>query len=437
MKFNISKFLLKFPSSKKPASFSTKGYKKKTINEILKSQSLGIYIHIPFCKKLCDYCGFNRYLYKQSLFQQYLKSLNKEIKMYSEKPKLKDSIITRIYVGGGTPSLLSKEQIKEIFHNLKDSFIIDEKPQIGMEGTFETTNYDKLKAFYSCGGERLSFGVQSFHERLLKLIGRDQNLERIPEVIEVAHEIGFRNINIDLIYGLPTQIMEEWEEDLNHAIALGIEQISIYPLMLLPNAKLSQKVNEGIIDLPNKERDTMYNRAVEILTKAGYNYNELYAFHKSPKRFDVYCTFEQNDEYIGLGAGAHSIAFGHRYYNTYSPAEYIREINRERFPIVAAREFSEREKITMWFMYELGVWHKLDLNEFKLRYGVDFKKNFGRMIMFFKLFKLITENNGYLSTTKRGKLFFNNHFEKIITQCAIPNPPYYTISEREKSNYKL
>ncbi|MEW6687410.1 MAG: hypothetical protein AB1393_14595, partial [Candidatus Edwardsbacteria bacterium] len=123
-----------------------------------------------------------------------------------------------------------------------------------------------------------------------------------------------------------------------------------------------------------------------------------------------------------------------RWYNTYSPEEYIREVNAGKFPIVVGREFSQEQKITMWFMYELGVWHKLDLDEFKCRYGVNFKKNYRKMMLFFKLLGLVKENNGYIYTTKKGKLFFNNYFEKIITECAIPNPPFRTITEREKAS---
>lgn len=426
-------FLYKLFSKIKPASFSTEGYETFKEENFLKKRPIGIYVHIPFCERLCSYCGFNRYVYEKSMFEKYLNALTKEIGMYREKTKMQDALITRIYLGGGTPSLLSEEELSALIETIKTSFTISENIQIGMEGTTDTTNREMIKAFHSCGGDRLSFGIQTFNQKLLEIIGRKQNLENIPRVIKCAHEIGIQNINIDLIYGLPSQQMLEWEDDLYRVIDLNVEQISIYPLMLLPNAELTKQTRNGSIDLPNKSRDAMYERAVKILTQAGYHYNELYAFHKSPKRFRVYCTFEQNDEYIGMGAGAHSIAFGQRNYNSYDIKEYIETIEKGKFPIVVSRKFSQREMMTMWFMYELGVWHRLNMDKFADRYGVDFKKNFGRMMVTFKLLGLVKENDRHIYTTRRGKLFFNNYFENIITQCAIPNPPYRTIAERNNA----
>lgn len=278
-------------------------------------RNLGIYIHIPFCKRKCAYCDFISFSDKTKLIEKYVLALEKEIDKCNIN---KDNyIIKTIYFGGGTPSFIESKYIVEILNNIKKKFNISEEVEITIEINPGTVTEEKLKDYYNAGINRISFGLQSTRSELLKLVGRIHSYSSFIEGYNLARKIGFKNINVDLMIGLPVQTLEDVKKDLERIIELKPEHISVYSLIVEEGTRIEEKIKNKELYLPPEELERkMYWEVKKQLEKAGYVHYEISNFAKPGYESKHNLSCWNQEEYLGFGIAAHSYFNGERYSNT-------------------------------------------------------------------------------------------------------------------------
>lgn len=285
-------------------------------------KKLGIYIHIPFCKRKCAYCDFISFSNKTKLIEKYIKALKTEI----EKCKINKGnyIVKTIYIGGGTPSFIESKYIVEILNNIKKKFNISEEAEITIEINPGTVDEQKLKDYYNSGINRISFGLQSTRSELLKLLGRIHSYSSFLEGYNLARKIGFKNINVDLMIGLPVQTLEDVKKDLERIIELKPEHISVYSLIVEKETKIEEKIKNKELYLPSEELERkMYWAVKKKLEEAGYVHYEISNFAKLGNESKHNLSCWNQEEYLGFGIAAHSYVDNIRYSNTIDFEEYF------------------------------------------------------------------------------------------------------------------
>jgi len=290
----------------------------------MENKEIGIYVHIPFCKRKCDYCDFISYSNKDDKIQEYIDAVKKEIELQKIK-----SEITTIYIGGGTPSYIESSYIKEIIKEIQKKNV-SPNAEITIEINQGTASLAKLQDYKDAGINRLSIGLQSTHNELLKQIGRIHNFEQFLETYEMARKVGFENINIDLMLGLPNQRIKDLKESLEKIIELQPEHISVYSLIVEDGTPIANKIEAGELKLPEEDAErNMYWYVKNTLELNGYKHYEISNFAQKgyESRHNLNCWKQK--EYIGIGLAAHSYRDITRYSNTENLSEYIRNIQKE------------------------------------------------------------------------------------------------------------
>ena len=293
-------------------------------------KEIGIYIHIPFCIKKCEYCDFISYCNKKEYVPQYINALKKEIKNNINK----EYKITTIYIGGGTPSSIEENYIADIIEtiklNMNDEDLKDfENIEVTIEVNPGTVNKEKLQVYKKIGINRLSIGLQETHNELLKSIGRIHTYEEFIKTYNLARKIGFNNINVDLMIALPNQTIQDIKENLEKITKLNPEHISVYSLILEEGTPFYNKYNENKIKLPDEELErNMYWYVKNTLENNGYMHYEISNFSKKgfESKHNMNCW--NQEEYLGFGVAAHSYNNKIRYSNTNSIEEYIKGSNK-------------------------------------------------------------------------------------------------------------
>ena len=290
----------------------------------MKSNDIGIYIHIPFCKKKCFYCDFTSYCNKDDKIKPYMSALKKEIQLQNIKSR-----IDTIYIGGGTPSYIDCKYIDEIMEEIKKKNV-SENAEITIEVNPGTVTEEKLIQYKESGVNRLSIGLQSTNNKLLKQIGRIHDYDQFLETYNMVRKIGFKNINVDLMLGLPNQRIQDLKESLDIIIKLNPEHISIYSLIVEDDTPIKLQIESGKLTLPDEETERhMYWYVKNMLELNGYKHYEISNFSKPgfESKHNMNC-WNQN-EYIGFGISAHSYRDITRYSNTTNIDEYIKNIKSD------------------------------------------------------------------------------------------------------------
>ncbi|MBP3759846.1 MAG: radical SAM family heme chaperone HemW [Firmicutes bacterium] len=301
--------------------------------------SFGVYIHVPFCRSKCPYCDFYSVLIRdKEIKEKYTDAAVKEIRNFkrffkdgSEHQFIKQEPDS-IYFGGGTPSLLEPIRIKEMIKACDDTFGREDDREVTLEANPGTVDADSLKGFKAMGVNRLSIGVQSFDDQILKKLGRTHKTEDSLKAFEKARLAGFENISIDLIFGIEGQAMESWEDSLKKALELDPEHISLYSLEFMEGTVFTRMLMEGRMKETDPEEDRkMYERAVEVLTEAGYVHYEISNFAKPGYESRHNLKYWDLDDYAGFGPGAHSYmtddetGYGQRFYHAGDLEGYLRD----------------------------------------------------------------------------------------------------------------
>ncbi|MCJ7813367.1 radical SAM family heme chaperone HemW [bacterium] len=324
----------------------------------------GIYIHIPLCKKKCDYCDFYSEEKKVHLILPFINALIREADLYTSHFPPKGEKISTIYLGGGTPSLLHSDLLETILHHLLSLYPSVSEPEITIEVNPGTISSDTLTRYRNIGISRLSIGVQSFDDRELQLLGRIHTAKQAEQIIETAHQIGFKNVGIDLIYGLPGQSLKSWQSNLEKAVSLSPTHISTYELTWSHSTPLGAKIKSGLLPYPDKEKIAdMYIWTSEFLNSGGYEHYEISNFAQSGYRCQHNEGYWTGRPYLGLGPSAHSYIGDRRFWNVSNIRNYIDVLSQNRFPVAGEEKISREqvilEKVMLGFRRQEGIPLKL------------------------------------------------------------------------------
>lgn len=376
-------------------------------------REIGIYLHIPFCKKKCDYCDFVSFSGKETKMEEYVEALKKEIR--SQKREVIQ--IKTIYFGGGTPSILPVGKIKELLEEVRNIGQVEENAEITIEVNPGMVTKEKLREYLACGINRISIGLQTTNDVLLQQIGRIHTYETFLKTYREIKEMGFTNKNIDLMLALPNQEMQDLRKSIKEIIALNPEHISIYSLILEEGTKLFEKVEKKECILPKDEIERkMYWQVKKELEKAGYQHYEISNFAKPGYESKHNNDCWKQKEYLGFGVAAYSYFDGVRYSNTEQLEEYIKNVmigNNEK--IKQIQEVQGMEEKQKEFML-LGL-RRIDgvrISDFKTKFIQNpiytFRKEWSKLVKQ----ELIEIEEDSIKLTRKGLDFANLVFEEFV-----------------------
>lgn len=387
-------------------------------------KEVGIYVHIPFCKHKCYYCDFISFADKNSLIEEYIKWLKYEIKEVGQgnrldyENKLDDLVLVKtIYIGGGTPSFIESKYITEILKTIKENFVVDEDAEITMEMNPGTVNENKLKDYYNCGINRLSIGLQETNNALLKEIGRIHTYEDFENTYSLARNVGFKNINVDLMLGLPNQNILDLENSINKILDLDPEHISVYSLILEENTVLKNKVDQGILTLPEDEMERkMYYTVKNMLENNGYIHYEISNFAKKgfESKHNLDCWNQK--EYMGFGAAAHSYTNNFRFSNIENIEEYINNFknNKEEDNLIFHEKQNRESKMKEYMMLGLRKIEGVNIQQFKNKFVENpifiFRKEIEKLVNE----ELLEVDGNFIKLTKKGLDLANLVWEEFV-----------------------
>lgn len=381
-------------------------------------ENIGIYIHIPFCKKKCFYCDFVSYENKENLIQEYIDTVCLEILQNAEI--LSEYNISTIYFGGGTPSLIKVEYIEKILNTLK-LFVTDEKEikEITIEINPNSASLDKLGKYYNLGINRLSIGLQSTHDKILRNIGRLHTFNDFKEVLKNANVVGFKNISVDLIYPLPGLNLSGFKETLNSMIKLkdefNIKHISVYNLEVHENTRLDFLLKEGFVSLCNEDEEyKMREELNKRLQDNGFVKYEIsnYAYPGFESKHNL-CYWNQ-EKYIGFGVNASSFFNLKRYRNTSNIDKYIDGIKNNKNIVVETEELDKLSLMKEYIILKLRLSKGVEISEFKQKFGTDIFDIFNTEFNFLKKDNLVNITSKNISLTNRGEEVANIVWEMFV-----------------------
>jgi len=369
---------------------------------LVSSMSLSAYIHIPFCKSLCPYCDFFSTI-ELNAMPRFVDSLCREISLAAEEHYVAGEKLDTIFFGGGTPSLLGDGRLRNILTKLRDTFAISADCEVTLEANPDDITVSLAAMWAALGVNRLSIGVQSFHDRELKILGRRHNSNANVSGYRMVRDAGIDNISVDLIYGLPNQTLDSWRESLNRAVELAPDHVSAYCLTLEGGTLMEAAVEYGSLELPDDDTlFDMYSVCAEILSGAGYDHYEVSNYARNGLRCRhnmAYWTFRP---YLGFGPAAASYVGERRWKNVADLAGYNYSLECDTLPRSNIEDICssvrEREEI----MLSLRLREGLDLGRFKRRFGWDFvEKHRNRLDEFWDA-GLLLYTEDCVSLTERG-----------------------------------
>lgn len=371
---------------------------------------IGLYIHIPFCVKKCNYCDFNSFA-KLELIPSYISALKKEI----ETLKDKDYIARTIFVGGGTPTILSPEELEDVFSVLYENIMVADNAEITIEANPGTLTEEKLLVLKKAKVNRLSIGLQASQDKLLKIIGRIHTFKDFGTNFESARRLGFENINVDLIFGLPTQSVNDFRETLRQVLELNPEHISCYSLSIEEGTVFYRLLQEGKLALPLEDEERqMYYEAISILTQSGYEHYEISNFAMPKRQSEHNKIYWIYKEYLGLGAGAHSFIENQRFYNYPLIEDYISSMENLSSAVAEVENISLIEQQSEFCFLGLRLLEGIDKRVFKQRFGTEFMQVYKSAVENMKKEALIEEKGDKIRLTKRGLDFANIVFAEFL-----------------------
>ena len=362
---------------------------------------LGLYIHIPFCSAICNYCNFNRGLFDADVKARYVDALVSEI--CNQKSEI--SSADTIFFGGGTPSLLEPDEIARIIGACESAFDLAVDREVTLEANPESVTEARLAAYRRAGVNRVSFGVQSFREDELRRLSRLHSADRARAALGEARAAGFDNLSLDLMMWLPQQQVSEWLESIDAAIALDPEHLSLYMLEVYPNAPLKDDMARARwSQAPDDDVAAMYMAAMERLDAAGYRQYEISNVAKPGRRSRHNLKYWTDGEWLGFGCGAHSTRGGVRWKNISSTEDYIGAVGRGATLVVDARRLTPEERLGDALFTGLRLVDGIDVNAIQTRYGVDVWRRFGADLEPFLEAGCLRRTESGLSLTREGML---------------------------------
>ena len=363
-------------------------------------KEISLYIHIPFCKQRCFYCDFPTFSGKERFRKDYIEALVKEI-----EEKCSDYLIKTIFIGGGTPSYLEENELEKLLITVSKLNLSD-KLEYSMECNPGTVNEEKLKIMKKYGINRISFGLQSCNDNLLKKIGRIHTFDEFLENYNLARKVGFNNINVDLMYGLPNLTIKDWENTLERICDLKPEHISAYSLIIEEGTAFHNLYEKNILKLPSEDDERVMDKLTkEILKANGYHQYEISNFALEGKECEHNKVYWSLKEYIGVGSASSSYIDGSRFSNTTNINDYIEKINNNVSVVIDKYENSIEDEMEEFVFMGLRMISGIDLLRFKKKFGIDINSIYKEVIE--KNIKdglLVVEENKMFLTAKGMEL---------------------------------
>ncbi len=373
---------------------------------------LSLYIHVPFCVRKCHYCGFYSTTYTQKTADGYISALRKEVA--GHQGAFGSRVFDSVYVGGGTPTVLLPDQLRELLSIATEHFQVDPGAEMTIEANPGTVSKDKLELLHACGINRLSLGVQSFSDDVLKTLGRLHNAREAHDAYMLSRKTGFTNIGIDLIYGIPGQTMAGWDDTLAKAISLTPEHISAYSLSLDEGSLFMVEAEAGRFVLPDDELvAAMYEVAVNRLTGAGYERYEISNFSFPGFACRHNRNYWERGEYLGLGPAAWSFIGNRRYRAIADVHEYTRRLNDGLSVIEEEEVVGPHQAAKETVMLGLRTARGVDVMCYERKYGAEALKQLMRNAAPLLDTGLLVQANGRLMLSERGILVSNEALARL------------------------
>ena len=365
---------------------------------------LGLYVHVPFCSAICNYCNFNRGLFDADLKRRYLSALLSEVSGQRQQSSIRDSADT-IYFGGGTPSLLEPEEVAEIILACEAAFDVAPDREVTLEANPETVTTERLEGYRRAGVNRLSFGVQSFRDDELRRLSRLHGADRARAALRDAQAAGFDNVSLDLMMWLPGQSVSAWLESVDEAASLRPEHLSLYLLEVYPNAPLRDEMARARwSQAPDEDAATMYVTAMERLEAAGYDQYEISNVARPGRRSRHNLKYWTDGEWLGFGCGAHSTRRGVRWKNVSATEEYLNRVASGLPLQVDVHRLTEAERVGDALFMGLRLSDGIDERAIERHYGIDVWQRYGSDLQPYVEDGLLMRQDRRMWLTRRGML---------------------------------
>ncbi|HIF42709.1 MAG TPA: radical SAM family heme chaperone HemW [Dehalococcoidia bacterium] len=399
--------------------------------QIVPNSGMGLYVHVPFCKTKCPYCDFNTYQGIENLIEPFLPAITSEITCWGDA--LAHPPVKSVFFGGGTPSYLPQGDIERILVAIQSSFQVDPAAEISIEANPGDLDEAACAGILNQGVNRLSIGVQSLDNDLLNLLGRRHQASEAVEAFQSARQAGFDNVNLDLMYGLPNQSMEQWQKTLSSLIELTPEHISLYALTIEEGTPMHRWAAEGKIPEPDSDLAAdMYQHAREVLAEAGYHHYEISNWSLPGRACEHNLVYWENGPYLGVGPGAHSRLGDYRFWTVLSPRDYntkaatwadsgvqpladLVETALQGIPTLGGWEHLSLETTCSETMFlGLRLLDGLNLSEASAIAGTDLAKKFQTPIQECLNLGLLEQDGDCLKLTKQTYLVANQAFTRFL-----------------------
>ena len=380
------------------------------MNHPLKTAS-SVYIHIPFCATKCYYCAFNTYAFHKEDAKAYLAALRTEMELYAPETEP----LQTIFIGGGTPSILSADALKQLFTDIHQYFQVTPDAEITVECNPGTVDSEKLNVMRDNGVNRLSFGLQAMQDDTLKQLGRIHSVAEFLQSYQLTREGGFENINIDLIFALPNQTMEAWHHTLKEVIALEPAHISAYNLVMEEATPFYEWWQAGELRLPTEDTEAdMFQYTIDTLTAHGYDHYEICNFAKPNHLARHNLVYWNNQPCIGIGVGACGYINGVRYTNIRGIAPYIRKLSQRHKPISDTEHMTGHAEKAETLMLALRKREGISLEAYRNRFGEAIEVAFESILKKWLDLQLLERTPTHLRLTPRGLFLANEVFIELM-----------------------
>lgn len=369
--------------------------------------AVGIYIHIPFCARKCGYCDFNAYSgYKDGTKARYVDALCREIAARADR----GTRVATVFFGGGTPTELTAQDLGRILETVRASFQVDADAEVTAEANPGDASLEYLVALREGGFNRLSFGVQTFNDRLLKTIDRLHSGDDARQALLLAREAGFDNLSLDLMFALPRQTMADWDRSIDAALALDIPHLSLYSLIVEEHTPFWARRERGKLPaLPSEKVEAdMFARAISRMTAAGYRHYEVSNYARPGYESRHNQIYWRNEAYFGFGAGAVSYLEEVRSTNVRRPSHYIDTILRQGTATADEERLTPEETRGETIMVGLRMREGIDLTKFEERFGVRVEVTYGEVISKHVATGLLERTDTHLCLTEHGLFLAND-----------------------------
>jgi oxygen-independent coproporphyrinogen-3 oxidase len=398
----------------------------------------GLYVHIPFCAKKCPYCDFNSYARESqdgglAEEKEYTKALISELRHFAKSDNWSGRSISSIFFGGGTPSLFSSRAISSILEVANELFPFCDDVETTLEANpgslQEELALERLKGFRRGGVNRISLGAQSFSNRKLKLLGRLHSAEDNHRALELIAAAGFDNMSLDLIFAVPEETPDEWQNDLSTALTFPVNHISAYGLTIEPGTEFYKREKRGTFAALNEDmQEILFRMTQKSLGEAGFEQYEISNYAKTKHECKHNLAYWQGVDYLGVGAGAHSYQghrkdssnssaplFGQRWINILKPQSYMERVNAEGTAIQRAEDIDEDKALLEFFFLGLRTKQGISISKFNTLFGEPLDTRYRETLSELVQFELLSKNDDYWSLSSKGTIMLDSVLEKFAT----------------------